>query len=57
MILKAENDHLKDIINIENQSFDRPWSSQSFLNEFLNNASSNWVYIKKTNSADCSFDF
>jgi len=46
MIVKAKNSHLEDIINIESQSFDKPWSSQSFLNEFLNEASSNWVYVK-----------
>ena len=46
MIVKAESNHLKDIANIENQSFDRPWSSQSFLSEFSNKTSSNWVYMK-----------
>tara|TARA_Y100000814_G_C12154093_1_gene341964 strand:+ start:200 stop:622 length:423 start_codon:yes stop_codon:yes gene_type:complete len=46
MIVKAESNHLKDITAIENQSFDKPWSLQSFLSEFSNKASSNWVYIK-----------
>ena len=46
MIVKAESNHLKDITAIENQSFDKPWSLQSFLSEFSNKASSNWVYMK-----------
>ena len=46
MIVRAENNHLKEIAIIENQSFDRPWSLQSFLSEFSNKASSNWVYMK-----------
>ena len=33
MIIKAQNNHLKDIVIIENQSFQKPWSYQSFLAE------------------------
>ena len=46
MIIRAENSHLSDIVNIENQAFERPWSFQSFLNEINNKIGSNWVYIK-----------
>jgi len=46
MIIKAQNNHLKDIVVIENQSFQKPWSYQSFLAEMQNNVDSNWVYIR-----------
>ena len=55
MIVKAESNHLKDITAIENQSFGRPWSLQSFLSEFSNITSSNWVYMKNNRVAGYLF--
>ena len=46
MIVQANPSHLKSIIDIEKQSFENPWSYDSFLNEINNKFSSNWVYIK-----------
>ena len=46
MIVKADNSHLKDIFNIEKQSFRKPWSIQSFMGEINNSSSSNWVYLQ-----------
>ena len=45
MIVKAESNHLKDIIDIESHSFGKPWTYQSFSSEIMNNAGSNWVYV------------
>ncbi|MAV64205.1 MAG: ribosomal-protein-alanine N-acetyltransferase [Candidatus Marinimicrobia bacterium] len=49
MIEKAKINHLKDIVGIETECFDTPWSYESFLNEINNNVSSNWVYLKNNN--------
>ena len=48
MIVRAENNHLKDIIDIESHPFGKPWTHQSFSSEITNNAGSNWVYIKNS---------
>ena len=48
MIIKANKGHLSQILDIELESYDNPWSYQSFLNEINNDASSNWVYIENT---------
>ena len=45
MIVRAENNHLKDIVNIEDRSFGKPWTYQSFSAEIMNEAGSNWVYV------------
>ena len=45
MIIKANSSHIKDIVNIEQKTFNNPWSKQSFSNEINNDISSNWVYI------------
>ena len=45
MIVRAESDHLEDIINIKSNKFGKPWTYQSFLNEIKNDAGSNWVYV------------
>ena len=46
MIVKANKGHLNQILGIESESYDNPWSYQSFLNEINNEVSSNWVYIE-----------
>ena len=46
MIVKANNCHLDSILAIEQASFEKPWSYKSFLNEFNNKISSNWVYLE-----------
>ena len=46
MIVKANNNHLDGILAIEQTSFEKPWSHKSFLNEFNNKISSNWVYLE-----------
>ena len=48
MIVKALSNHLRDIINIEKEAFENPWSHQSFLNEINNMIGSNWVYMRNT---------
>ena len=45
MIVRAEDNHLEDIVNIESHAFRRPWTYQSFSNEIINDAGSNWVYV------------
>ena len=55
MIIKANSNHLNDIINIEKESFEEPWSHQSFLNELNNRIGSNWVYIKNNKVAGYMF--
>ena len=49
MIVKANKDHLEKILDIELDSFDNPWSYQSFLNEINNDVGSNWVYLQHAN--------
>ena len=46
MIVKANKGHLNQILGIESESYDNPWSYQSFLNEINNEVSSNWVYME-----------
>tara|TARA_B100001540_G_C15536957_1_gene519590 strand:+ start:141 stop:563 length:423 start_codon:yes stop_codon:yes gene_type:complete len=49
MIVEANKDHLEKILGIELDSFDNPWSYQSFLNEINNDVGSNWVYLQHAN--------
>ena len=49
MIVKANKDHLEKILDIELDSFDNPWSYQSFLNEINNDVGLNWVYLQHAN--------
>ena len=48
MIIKANSEHIDDILEIENSSYLRPWTKQSFMNEIDNEISSNWVYISSS---------
>ena len=45
---KANSEHIDDILEIENSSYLRPWTKQSFMNEIDNEISSNWVYISSS---------
>jgi len=49
MIIKANSQHLNDILKIETSCFPNPWSRQSFINEINNEVSSNWVYVLNSN--------
>ncbi len=47
MIKKATFDHLDEIIEIENSSFDRPWSVIHFRSDLdKEEISRNWVYLE-----------
>ena len=48
MIIKANSNHIDCILEIENSSYVRPWTRESFLNELDNGISSNWVYISES---------
>ena len=48
MIIKANSKHIDDILEIENSSYVRPWTKQSFVKEIDNEISSNWVYISSS---------
>ena len=48
MIIKANIKHIDDILEIENSSYIRPWTKQSFMNEIDSEISSNWVYISSS---------
>tara|TARA_Y100000996_G_scaffold36680_1_gene25606 strand:- start:3052 stop:3474 length:423 start_codon:yes stop_codon:yes gene_type:complete len=48
MIIKANIKHIDDILEIENSSYIRPWTKQSFINEIDSEISSNWVYISSS---------
>ena len=46
MIVNAKFKHLSEIISIENQSFDDPWSFYQFEKDLeFNKTSGNWVYL------------
>jgi len=45
LIREALAEDIEQIINIEKESFTRPWSKDSFLNEFEKNFSMFYVYV------------
>ena len=49
MIIKANSQHLNDILKIETSCFSKPWSRKSFIDEINNDVSSNWVYVLNSN--------
>tara|TARA_Y100001970_G_C14066222_1_gene766827 strand:- start:410 stop:832 length:423 start_codon:yes stop_codon:yes gene_type:complete len=48
MIVEANRQHLSQILEIESDSFESPWSSQSFLSEIKSQVGSNWVFMNKS---------
>ena len=46
MIIPAELHHFKEIVNIENSAFNKPWTRNQIKNDIQSDISSeNWVYI------------
>tara|TARA_Y100000996_G_C22428717_1_gene604691 strand:- start:404 stop:826 length:423 start_codon:yes stop_codon:yes gene_type:complete len=46
MIQEANKNHIDQILKIESESYEKPWSYQSFLNEIKNNVGLNLVYTR-----------
>ena len=49
MIVRAQTIHLKQIVEIEQSSFRKPWSENDFKKDIKNSTSINFVYIHKSN--------
>ncbi|MBC8311062.1 MAG: ribosomal protein S18-alanine N-acetyltransferase [Candidatus Marinimicrobia bacterium] len=47
MIISATQNHLHEILHIERESFDKPWSEYHFKSDLKNKISVNWVYQKE----------
>jgi ribosomal-protein-alanine N-acetyltransferase len=46
MIIPAEVNHLNQILDIENLSFNNPWSKTQLMNDLNNEIAQNWVYLE-----------
>ena len=44
MIISAFENHLAEILNIERESFSKPWTEYHFKRDLNNKISVNWVY-------------
>tara|TARA_B110000438_G_scaffold156458_1_gene150072 strand:- start:209 stop:637 length:429 start_codon:yes stop_codon:yes gene_type:complete len=44
MIISASQNHLSGILNIERESFSKPWTEYHFKRDINNKISVNWVY-------------
>tara|TARA_B100000131_G_C18112649_1_gene610176 strand:+ start:1434 stop:1865 length:432 start_codon:yes stop_codon:yes gene_type:complete len=57
MFVKPNLDHIDEIVNIENDIFEQPWSRYHFLSDIKKNVSYNIMYLEKSRCVGYIFGY